>query len=65
MFQSFKFKQYLGLSFAANFQRIQILPAKTKHKISSIGVQLLTIDDIALMIMKDSHLRQNLLDTYE
>jgi glutamyl-tRNA reductase len=28
-------------------------------------VQLLTIDDIALMIMRDVRLRQNLLNTYE
>lgn len=37
---------------------------KVKHRIGSIGVQLLTIDEIALMIMKDSHLRGNLISTY-
>jgi hypothetical protein len=53
------------LSFAANFETIQLLPEKIKHKISSIGVQLLTIDEISLMIMKDTNLRLNMLETYE
>lgn len=50
MFQSFKFKQHLGACFAANFETISQHNYKLKNSIGSIGVQVLTIDDISLMI---------------
>lgn len=65
MFQSFKFKQYLGLTFAANIVVIQTQSDKVKNRIGSIGVQLLTIEEISLMIMQNTNLRENLLDAYE
>ena len=50
MFQSFKFKQNLGMCFAANFQTVSAENIKKKNNIGSIGVQVLTIDEISLMI---------------
>lgn len=65
MFQSFRFKQQLGLCFAANFEVVQTQSTdKVDNRIGSIGVQLLTTDDISLMIMKDKHLRGHILATY-
>ena len=54
LFQSFKFKQHLGLSFSANFEIVSMKrDDKEKYCLGSIGVQILTIDDIGLMIMQD------------
>jgi hypothetical protein len=66
MFQLFRFKQQLALSLAANFDVVQTVGAegKTKHRVGSIGVQLLTIEEVALMIMRDSGLRGTIVATY-
>eukprot|EP00347_Sterkiella_histriomuscorum_P017752 403348132 len=65
LFQSFKFKQLLGLSFAANFEVITIERPDSHHNIGSIGVQILTIDEIGLMIMKEAQYRQCIINTYD
>jgi hypothetical protein len=63
MFQSYKFKEILGLAFAANYEVIS-LQRETKHtSISEIGVQILTIDEISLMIFQDENLRNVMMDT--
>ena len=64
MFQSFKFKQILGLCFAANFEVITIERDSKNNNIGQIGVQVLTIDDISLMIMKEKELRKNIVDGF-
>lgn len=53
MFQSFKFKQILGLSFVANISTLTSERKFEEADIMSIGVQVLTVDDIALTIMKN------------
>jgi len=50
MFQSYKFKEILGLTFAANFEVISMQRELKETCIGSIGVQILTIDEISLMI---------------
>jgi hypothetical protein len=51
MFQSFKFKQNLGLSFAANIEILTVERSTNENNLGSIGVQILTIDEISLMIL--------------
>ncbi|CDW74007.1 zinc finger family protein [Stylonychia lemnae] len=66
LFQSYKFKQHLGLSFAANFKKLILKRTEqSQYNMGSIGVQILTIDEIGLMIMKEEKLRENLVKTYE
>ena len=50
MFQSYKFKEILGLAFAANFEVISLYRETKDTAIGSIGVQILTIDEISLKI---------------
>jgi len=38
MFQSFKLKQIIGITFAANFEAISVEREAKKHNIGSIGV---------------------------
>lgn len=67
MFQSFKFKQILGLSFGANFDVLSLQKnekVKDDHNIGSIGVQILTIDEISLMIVQDDNIRNLMLETF-
>ena len=64
MFQSYKFKQLLGLCFAANFEVISLERDADGNNIGQIGVQILTIDDIGLMIMRDEKLRGNITRTF-
>lgn len=64
MFQSYKFKQLLGACFAANFEVISVEREENNHSIGSIGVQVLTIDEISLMIMQDDNLRGNILSGF-
>lgn len=54
----------MGLAFAANFEMISTEKnAKEEHYIGSIGVQILTIDEISLMIIQDENLRNNIIST--
>ncbi len=67
MFQSFKFKQILGLAFGANFEVLQLeknIKEKEDRGIGSIGVQILTIDEISLMIVQDDNIRNIMLETF-
>ncbi len=63
MFQSYKFKEILGLAFAANFEVISLQRESKDTAIGSIGVQILTIDEISLMIFQDENLRNVMTDT--
>ena len=63
MFQSYKFKEILGLAFAANFEVISLQRETKDTAIGSIGVQILTIDEISLMIFQDENLRNMMTDT--
>ena len=64
LFQSFKFKQALGISFAANFDDLVFLNPSDGNRLATIGVQILTIDDIALKIIKEPQLKKNFIDVY-
>ena len=64
MFQSYKFKQMLGLSFGANFEAITTDREHKKSCIGTIGVQVLTIDEISLLIISDENLRNNIISGY-
>lgn len=67
MFQSFKFKQILGLAFGANFEVLSLeknIKEKEDRSIGSIGVQILTIDEISLMIIQDDNIRNIMLETF-
>jgi hypothetical protein len=64
MFQSFKFKQNLGLSFAANIEILTIERSTHENNLGSIGVQILTIDEISLMILQQPALRYNMVRTF-
>ena len=66
MFQSYEFKNNLGFAYMANIDKLY----KFRHEINesfkgivSLGVQILTIDDIAIAILKDPLLRYNLILT--
>ena len=63
MFQSYKFKEILGLAFAANFEVISLQRETKDTAIGSNGVQILTIDEISLMIFQDENLRNVMTDT--
>jgi len=63
MFQSYKFKEILGLAFAANFEVISLQRETKDTAIGSNGVQILTIDEISLMIFQDENLRNMMTDT--
>ena len=63
MFQSYKFKEILGLAYAANFEVISLQRETNDTAISSIGVQILNIDEISLMIFQDENLRNAMMDT--
>ena len=65
MFQSFRFKQQLGLSFASNFEIVSLERSDSdNYYLGSIGVQILTIDDVGMMIMQDPQLREIMIQTY-
>jgi hypothetical protein len=64
MFQSFKFKQNLGLSFASNIEILTMERTPNDNNLGSIGVQILTIDEISLMILQQPGLRNNMTRTF-
>ena len=65
MFQSYHFKQALTLSFAANYGKIMMKDDESEHGISSIGVQVLTSDEMSMLIFTDERLRNCVLDVFE
>ena len=58
MFPCFEFKKSLGLAYIANLNHI-IKGQNGGAGILSLGVQLLTIEDIILTITKDVNLKKN------
>ena len=52
------------MSFAANFETLTLLGSNENNQLSSIGVQVLTIDDISIKIMQEPQLRKQLVDTF-
>ena len=65
MFQSYKFKQHLTLSFASNYGSIINKTQDSEHEISSIGVQVLTSSEMSMIIYKEERLLEIILDTFK
>jgi len=53
MFQSLKFKTLIGLSFMANLEVVCLNRAVSEYSISNIGVQILTIEEISLLVFQN------------
>ena len=64
MFQSYHFKQCLTHSYAANFNSIKHDHLNDDNDINSIGVQVLTSDEMTLLIVKNDDLRNNIMRTF-
>ncbi len=64
MFQSYKMKVMLGLSYTANL-RVLVFSRNVEHSISDLGVQFLTVDEISLTIAKDPGLRNNFCTVFD
>lgn len=62
MFECIHFKQALTVSFAANYKIILASKNGEEHCISQIGVQLMTSDEMSILIFKNKCLRDNLID---
>lgn len=58
MFQTLEFKLHLGLSYIANLKELSNFKQSTEG-ILSLGVQLITIDEIIMLILKDPVLITN------
>jgi hypothetical protein len=61
MFQSYYFKQNLGFAYIANIDSLYHYSSiENERGILSLGVQILTIEEIGLKIFKDSVLRKKI-----
>jgi hypothetical protein len=64
MFQCYDFKVHLGLAYVANLEKLSNFKLAMEG-ILSLGVQLLTIDDITLLALKDPVLCQTLTSVFD
>jgi hypothetical protein len=65
MFQSYHFKQCLMLSIAANYASIMAHKQQTEKDISQINVQVMTSDEMCILVFKNEKLRNNVLEAIE
>lgn len=64
MFQSYRFKQNLTLSFASNYDKVINKTEESDHEISTIGVQVLTSAEMSMIIYSDHRLLDIILATF-